>query len=458
MGKDIWKKKTMKLKLRPYQKEGVQLIEKFKGRCLLADEMRLGKTPQVLYWLSKTKPSQVIVVCPSTAKWEWSGQAKKLINKNTQVLEGQKPYPITSNFVIINYDILQYWIDNLKKRNPDVLIFDEGHYLKNPKSLRFKAANRLSKGLKYLIGISGTPLVNRPLEVFNLITLINPKLFPSRWKFAMRYCKPKMTPWGWDFSGASHIEELSSKLRENLMIRRTRKEVWKDIQEKERVTVPLQIDNYKEYKEAKENFIEWLKNREPSKVKKALKAQTLVQIGKLTQLAAELKYKKCVDWIQDYLDDTDDKLIIFGIHKNILKPLHEKFKKISVLVDGSVKGVKRKQAQDKFMNNPKTRLFIGNIIATNTAIDLSAANAVVFIELDRVPGNHVQAEDRMISYDKKEGGVAYYLIAKDTIEEPICKAIQKKAKIIGEILDGEENREKFDIYDILIKSLMKENK
>lgn len=445
------------IKLRKYQKEGVRLIFYFKGRCLLADEMRLGKTIQVLYWLNLIRPKLVIVVCPSIAKWEWASQAKEHINKKTEVLKGQRLYRTNSNFLIINYDILNHWKEYLVGLRPDVVVFDECHYLKGRKTLRFKAAKRLATQRKYLIGISGTPATNRPVELFNIVSLIKPKMFKSFWKYAFRYCRPKHTPWGWDFSGASHIDELSEKLRKNLMIRRTRKEVWKELPEKDRRTIPLDIKNYKEYEEARDNFIEWLRKKNPKKVKSAMRAEALVRIGKLAHLAAELKLDECIKWIEDFLDKTDDKLVVFGIHKNILRPLYEKFKKISVLVDGSVKGWKRKDVQDKFQTNKKTRIFFGNIIAAGTAISLSKAGAVAFIELDRVPGNHTQAEDRMIAYHKKEGGLFFYLIAKGTIEEDICKLTQKKAKILSELFDGNIKSENYNVYDLLLKSLLKGN-
>ena len=231
------------------------------------------------------------------------------------------------------------------------------------------------------------------------------------------------------------------------MIRRLKKDVLKELPEKTRVIVPLNID-IKKYVQAEIDFIKL------GEVKKAIQ---LVKLGYLKRLAAELKMKLVISWIDNFLGESDGKLIIFGIHKIIIKELQEHYSKISVVVDGSVSHSKRQDAVKQFQENNETRLFIGNIQAAGTAITLTAADTVAFVELDWVPGNHTQAEDRAHRIGQKNNVTVYYLIAKGTIEEDLCKIIQKKAKIISSILDGGKQATELNVYNELMSIIKERN-
>ncbi len=380
--------------------------------------MRLGKTPQILYWLKKHPNIRpVVVVCPATAKWEWEAQAWEHIKIKGLVLEGRKG-KLKKSFrqkisvaplIIINYDILSSWVNYLKSKvKPRAVVLDECHYIKNRRAKRTRAARKLARKARYRFGLSGTPLVNRPAELFPSLNIIRPDLYPSFLLFAYRYCNPKSVMGKLQFKGAKNLGELHSILCSELMIRRLRKDVWKELPKKERKIVPLDIENKKEYRKAQTDLIAWMvANRLRGEAKKANRALALVKWGYLKRIAAELKLKSIVQWLEDFLEESDDKIIVYGIHKKILKPLHKKFKRISVIVDGSVKGRDRKKAIRRFQTKKKFRIFFGNIIAAGTAISLSKASAIAFVELDWTPGNHTQAEDRMIdfqSYNLPQGG------------------------------------------------------
>ncbi len=174
----------MPTELYPYQLEGAKTIRKFKGRALLADDMGLGKTIQALFYMFKCpKKRPVIIVCPANLKWVWKAQAIEHMDLRFQILEGRTP-PIKRTkqiteppqVVIINYDILAYWVDYLLSLKAKILVIDEVHYVKNKKASRTKAIRKLAKKIPYLIPISGTPLLSRPSELFVTLNMLWPKV------------------------------------------------------------------------------------------------------------------------------------------------------------------------------------------------------------------------------------------------------------------------------------------
>jgi len=446
----------VKLKNLPYQLKAVHRIEQFNGRALLADEMGLGKTIEALLWV-KRHPNRkpVIIVCPASLKWVWKSFIHRVLKTRCEVLHGVAP-PKTGligkhSFLIINYEILQYWTNHLKKLKPKILIIDECHYIKNYKAKRTQAVRKLKK-IPYIIAISGTPLTNRPAELWITLHLLRPDIFKHKLPFLIKYCNRKWTPWGWDNSGASHLKELHKKLKSTMMIRRLKKDVLKELPDKTRHIIPLEIKR-KEYNEAVDNFIRWLSKKSISKAKRAEKAKWLVKIGYLKRLAAELKMKSILSWIDDFLEEDSGKLVLFCIHKNIIKILHDKYKRISVVVDGNITGMNRKKAIRNFQKNKRIKIFIGNIRVAGVGITLTAAGSLAFVEMDWVPGNHTQAEDRIHRIGQKNAVNIYYLIAKDTIEEHLCRLVRRKQKIVSSTLDGNKNFNGFNLFDELLKKI-----
>lgn len=188
------------------------------------------------------------------------------------------------------------------------------------------------------------------------------------------------------------------------MIRRRVAEVKDDLPEKVREIVPLDLSRPKEYAEARDNFIVWLKKNKPGK---AARAAHFTQLGYLLRLCAELKLGGVVDWANHWLDNSepDRKLVLFGIHKKMLAALHERVKAKSLVIDGSVTGKKRKQAVDQFRNDNSVRVAIVNIKAMGTGVDglQERANVMAFTEMGLVPAWHDQAESPPCSPNTSAG-------------------------------------------------------
>jgi SWI/SNF-related matrix-associated actin-dependent regulator of chromatin subfamily A-like protein 1 len=129
-------------------------------------------------------------------------------------------------------------------------------------------------------------------------------------------------------------------------------------------------------------------------------------------------------------------LVVFGVHRNIIDPVYEQFKKVAVKIAGDVNEADRQQAIDHFQNDPKCRLFVGQIQAAGTGITLTAASHVAFLELPWTPGDVLQCEDRVHRIGQSQPVVIYYLLAANTIDEDMAKLIDKKRSILDAVLDG----------------------
>lgn len=445
----------------PYQIRGVKKISKFKGRALLSDEQGLGKSRQCLQWAKENKAWPMVIVCPAHVKYHWQDEISKYLHLDSEILETRTPLKRISQkkIQIINYDILFYWLEYFQNLSPCLVVLDECQDLISRTTKRTKACRELCKEIPFVIAASGTPLVNRPAELWPTLNIIKPDLFPSFWHFAMRYCAAKRKFYGWDFSGSSHLDELNKILKKNLMIRRTKAQVLKDLPEKSRHVVPLDIKNRKEYEWAVDDFLVWLASKSEGKARSAAKAEKITKMGYLKRLAAKLKMSFVIDWIDSFLSGSDEKLILYGVHKKILRKLYKKYNKLSVLVDGSVPSKERSLRVHQFQTDPKTRVFIGNIVAAGSGINLTAASTGAFVELSWTPGSISQCEARPHRIGTKNAVKWFFLVAKGTIEEKLCEIIQRKQANSDQVLDGKDGKEsELDIYDLLEKELVKEKR
>lgn len=444
----------LKRTLFPYQMEGVSYIESKQGRALIGDEMGLGKTIQALAWLQlHPEKRPAIILCPAHLKLNWAKEIQMTLsdNLNTQILQGNKPYPITGEIVIINYDILKNWVEELQKIKAKVLIFDEAHYIKSNSALRTKATKKLAKEIPHRIALTGTPIVNRPIEGFNIAQVINKAVFPNFMSYARRYCNAYHNGFGWDFSGSANKEELHQKLTETIMIRRKKADVLPDLPSKLYSYIPMEICNATEYKRAEADFIAFLAETKGKKAaEKASQAEHLVRIEALKQLAVQGKIKQAIQWIRDFLDTNGQKLVVFGVHKTVVDALMKEFASEAVKVDGSVSATKRDEAVVAFQEDPNVKLFVGNIQAAGTGLTLTAASAVAFLELPWTIGELAQAEDRCHRIGQKDAVNVYYLLADNTIEMEIAQLLDEKKAVLNAVLDGKKVEET-ELLEVLIK-------
>lgn len=446
--------------LYPFQMEGALFIREHAETTgvLLADEMGLGKTIQVLYWLYRTKRARpAVAVVPASVKYNWEREAKRF-GILSEVLEGKHPPKrlphVPAPLYIINYEILRYWRKWLKALGIQVVVLDECHYIKNQKSKRFKAALQLCEDMPMKIAVSGTPLTNRPAELWPTLHILNPAKYNSFFTFASRYSHPKKLPWGWTFKGSRRLDELHNDLKSTCMIRRLKRDVLPQLPPKRHYPLIVGIRDRQQYMEADADIISWLQKVSPARAKRAKRAEAVARVGYLLRLAAKLKTQRVITWIEDFLERSDGKLVVFTVHKKRIESLQRHFhKELWVTVDGSVKGRDRLAAMDRFQHDKRTRLFFGNSRAAGIGITLTAAETALIADLPWTPGEVGQAEDRIHRIGQNANVDVYYMVARDTIEEHLAEVLQEKKEVLDAVLDGVTGSKDFDILGALLKKI-----
>lgn len=444
-----------------FQRKGVNQIHRWGGRALLADDMGLGKTFQSLLFLRESidlRPA--IIITPQAVKINWQREAANMVNLDALVLEGRKPtreqkrLARDAELIVINYHILTGWVPFLKRLNPQCVVIDEAQYIKNLESQRTQAVFDLADEVPSVVALSGTPLTNRPIELFPVLKLLRPDLCSSMMQFAIKYCQPRKTKWGWQYNGARNIDKLHKSLVKHVMIRRRKIDVLHELPSKTRSVVVLSTPNRSEYEAILKDFRKWLKLNKGSKKRRSGKATIMNQIGALRQAAVRMKMPSLIEWLQNFLDSTDSKIILGGIHLATIAELHNRFKKESVVVNGTVTGKKRQIAVDDFQNNRKVRMLLGNMTAV-IGLNMTAADTVGVIEYPWTPDLVTQFEDRAYRIGQKKKVSVYNFVAVNTIEEHMLQVLQKKQRIINGVLDGGDDAYDLDIFDQLTRIIDK---
>ena len=444
------------VELYPYQKEDLETSRAFNGRFLLAWDMGLGKTLFCLKWLERegVNAFPAVVVCPASVKYNWAYEAMHYLGIRASVCEGRTPPTVGAfesfpRITIINQDILHWWVPYLIQHKVKTVILDECQSYIHQTAKRTQAARLLVRGCKNLIASSGTPLTNRVFELWSVLNMLWPNEFPSEGKFQDRYCNRRLTPWGWDIKGSSNVGELRNRILKLGMLRRKKTDVLKDLPPKVWRTVPCEI-NMDEYREATDDFTSWLK--QTGKVK-SLKNEKLTRVGHLLRLAAKLKLRTPVEWANQFLSETDEKLIMFAVHHKAVDVLTRRIEFKSVKIDGTVADSKARQlAIEQFKTDPETRLFIGSSAGGVGVNGLQhAASEIGIVEFPQRPGDLTQWVSRAHRIGQKSTVFINMFVAVGTIEEDLVKILQQKQEVISSILDGEDAGEDLNLYEELLR-------
>jgi SNF2 family DNA or RNA helicase len=297
--------------------------------------------------------------------------------------------------------------------------------------------------------LTGTPLTSRPIDYFNLLSLVDSPVSKNWMAYVKRYCAGYQFSVGmnkvWNVNGASNLDELRERTSP-LLLRRLKENVL-DLPEKIITPIYLKLKS-KEYEDVMGEYFEWVKNN--PKESKSLSVQ-FSKLMKVRQIIADEKIKSTIEFIENTLEQ-EKKIIVFSNFTNSLNKIYEHFNKIAVKLDGSSTAKQRQESVDEFQTNDKIKVFVGNIKAAGVGITLTSANVVIFNDLSFVPADHSQAEDRAYRIGQKNSVSVLYPIFENTIEGIIYDMLDRKKKIISTVL-GDNLFETDTTEDILTQIL-----
>ena len=424
-----------------HQKEAIQKLVENK-KFILADDMGLGKTTSTIIAALEAGSKKVLIICPATLKINWKREIENYSDKPVYIAEG-KNFSTDADFVIINYDIIKNFHDTKKKgesqildANFDLVVVDEAHYIKNATAQRTKLINDLVKKVDRLWLLTGTPMTSRPIDYFNLLSLIESPVAKNWMAYAIRYCQGYQFNVGgrkvWNVMGASNLEELRDRTT-GLTLRRLKENVL-DLPDKIITPVYLRLKS-KMYEEIMGEYYDWYdKNPEESK---SLTVQ-FTKLTKIRQVIADEKIAQTIELAENIVEQ-GKKVIIFCNFTDSLNKICEHFGKTAVKLDGSMSKPQRQHSVDGFQENDKVKVFVGNIKAAGVGLTLTAGEAVIMNDLSFLPSDHAQAEDRAYRYGQKNNVLVYYPIFENTIEGIIYDILNNKKQVIATVMGDNQN-------------------
>ena len=439
----------------PLEHQKVAIEELLKNKkYILADDMGLGKTTSTIIASLETGAKKILIICPASLKINWQREYQLYSEKTSYVCEG-KNYSEDAEIVIMNYDIIKNFHDSKDRKNSiilnskfDLVIIDEAHYIQNVQAQRTKLINDLVRDIDRLWLLTGTPMTSRPINYFNLLSLVDSPVAKNWMAYVVRYCSGYQFKVGprkvWNVMGASNLEELRDRTS-TTVLRRLKEDVL-DLPEKIITPVYLRLRS-KLYEEVMGDYYNWYeKNPEESK-------NLSIQFTKLTQVRqviAEEKTQHTIELAENIVEQ-GKKVIIFCNFTKSLETIVNHFGKSAVRLDGSMSKIQRQDAVDRFQEDEKVKVFVGNIRAAGVGITLTAAEAVIMNDLSFLPSDHSQSEDRAYRYGQKNNVLVYYPIFDNTIEGIIYDILNTKKRIIATVMG--DTPDETNIVEEILKSI-----
>lgn len=452
-----------------YQEEGVEVMLQ-RRRMILADAMGLGKTAQVLELAYRSQAVRILAVVPNRLKVNfrkqcaiWYPEAPVYMCSGTTTEKAFAISTFEDGILIINYETIRPvnkeikekckvkglevpfdFTNLLQKHKWDLIIFDEAHRLGNRKALQTAGARTLAKLAPYVILMSGTPVQNRIGEIWSLLHLVNPKKFSSYWDFMKRHADARPGIFGWVMEDAPVDPEALHAEIAPYIIRREKEPGTVTVQE---IEVDLEGEQLRMYDEMEVDAIAQLDLDQlliaPIKLAQITRCRQLCISPRLVGAGGE---EAKLELLNDILDGTDEKVLIFSQWEKVIRLVAERLNKRNIQhveLIGGLKDWEQAEREDIFQNDPNCRCVLGTIDAMGEGLTLTAGSVVIFIDKHWNPQKNNQCVARADRDGQTKPVKVYYLKARNTVEEWIDDLIAYKEGItqdlhgrVQEILDA----------------------
>jgi len=445
-----------------------------KGNIINGDDVGLGKTFESIMYTETTNSFPCLVVVPASVKYNWQEKWLEITGNKREVAviesspKKSSPNNWNSEVVIINYDIIgkkqgkgaTVKFEELIKTDWSMIIFDEAHFLKEKTSQRAMAAKKITKGDMKIQMLTGTAVMSRPVELWNLLVLAKRETQIAKdWmQFITRYCGGYRGKFGWVTDGATNVIELNRKLREVCYIRREKRDVLSELPDITKQVIQMPITNKTKIKRAINDLIEYIRDTKGDEsAEKAQEAEHLVALGTLRKLAIEGKMKAIELYLRDWKMAENGKLLIFGIHREGLDYLSTKFK--SMLIAGGVSSIKKQEIVKSWIANDEMFLF-ANMQSAGTGVDglQKVCSNMLILELPWRPSDLTQAIGRLDRSGQKSSTTVSYMLSDETIDNEMWSMLSDKEEVTEAVNKGVDIRRNKSGLKAVMKKILKKGK
>lgn len=445
---------NLKITPYPYQQEGILRGLEWK-RLFLGDEPGLGKTLQSIGIVDIANAYPALVICPSSLKINWQREVEKFTDKKAIVLDNSNrttwPYLLQMKMfqvAVVNYESLRkYFVWDIKGGKsfqlkdvvfcPQISMFksviiDESHRVKDASTQQAKFTKGISTGKEYIILLSGTPVVNRPADLVAQLSIMDRlQEFGGKGQFLLTYTSGERE--------ASNLDQLSAELYSRCLIRREKSKVLKELPDKTRVDLYVDISNREEYEVAAEDLARYLREYKECteyEIKRKMRMEALAKFMTLRSIAAKGKVAQAIDFVKVFLE-SGKKLVLFCSLHEIVDSLKKAFPR-AVTVTGRDSPVMKQAAVDAFQQRDDVQLIICSIKAAGVGLTLTASSNVGFVEFPWTYADCCQCEDRCHRIGQKDNVTCYYLLGTNTIDHHLYKIIHDKKSIANQVMAADD--------------------
>ena len=458
------------LQYMPFQKAGIEFLEKH-GNVLIADEMGLGKTIQVIGYLNlHPEMEHVLIIVPASLKLNWLREMKRwdIHNRDMGILNGEMhDVTITNYETFVASKNAETYFKRVSEVQWDVLVLDESHYIKSSHAKRTKiiiGENKKmgedldgkivwgrQKGLidfaKKVILLTGTPIMNRPYELFTQLRALNHPLAKSKSKFVNRYMD--FNRYGVDPNSGKNLDELQRTLRSTCMIRRQKKDVLLELPDKRRMLIEVPRNVLKGDLGTKEQqLLKYVQENWNLTGLKHASGSAFEEISKVRHEIGLAKVPFVIEHLEELLEEVD-KIVVFGHHHDVLDALYDHFKDIAVIATGKESQKERDEAVQRFQNDANVKLFIASTLAMGVGVTLTASSTVVFAEMEWRPGDMFQAEDRCHRIGQKDMVLTQYIVVQDSLEAYMVNTFIEKQQTIDQVMQPDQIKNDIDMQELV---------
>lgn len=485
-------------KLKTLQKEGIKFLLANR-KCILADSMGCGKTIQSIIAAMASNSKKILIITTASLKTNWKRELTIYNDeKDIQILQGSKDEICDKKYVIANYDILiNYYevptetvyeteyvynedgktevirkpvmvkskdgqliekqkkstrkdvIEECLKNSPlflnkfDCVIIDEAQKLSNNSSNRYKVIDDFLKRAKpdYVFLLTGTPLTNKPINLYYILKLIDAPITRDYRYFIKRYCDAKTfrLKTGKEITtinGASNLEELREKIK-HLYIRRLLTEMT-DMVDKNIITKTYDLTESQRV-EYERLWQEYLDAQTEQGNEDSEQYRQLVEGILVRQYLAKQMVDNTIKLVDNMLEE-GGKVIIVCTFSEEIAMFKDYYKKKCVVYDGKMTAKAKDKAEQTFNNDKNVRVFIGQILAAGVGLNLVVANKMVFNSYSWVAADNAQIEDRIYRLTQKNDVTCVYQLFNDSISKHMYDTVVGKKNMMDTIIKSEINK------------------